>query len=45
MAYVITEACIDTKDRSCADVCPVDALHFRVALGARGRVDALVPAG
>lgn len=26
MAYVIAEACIDTKDQSCVDVCPVDAL-------------------
>ena len=27
MAYVITDACIDTKDRSCVDVCPVDCIH------------------
>ncbi len=27
MAYTITEACIDTKDRSCVDVCPVDCIH------------------
>ena len=27
MAYVITEACIGTKDRSCVDVCPVDCIH------------------
>lgn len=27
MAYVITEACIDTKDRACVDVCPVDCIH------------------
>ncbi|MDA8039018.1 MAG: ferredoxin family protein [Actinomycetota bacterium] len=26
MAYVITEACIDTKDQSCVDVCPVDCI-------------------
>jgi ferredoxin len=25
--YVITEPCIGTKDRSCADVCPVDCIH------------------
>ena len=28
MAYVITDACIGTKDRSCVDVCPVDCIHF-----------------
>ena len=27
MAYVITEACIGTKDRACVDVCPVDCIH------------------
>ncbi len=27
MAYVITDACIGTKDRSCVDVCPVDCIH------------------
>lgn len=27
MAYVITEPCIGTKDRSCVDVCPVDCIH------------------
>ena len=27
MTYVITEACVDTKDRSCVDVCPVDCIH------------------
>jgi len=27
MPYVITEACIGTKDRSCVDVCPVDCIH------------------
>jgi NAD-dependent dihydropyrimidine dehydrogenase PreA subunit len=24
MAYVVTEPCIGTKDRSCVEVCPVD---------------------
>ncbi len=28
MAYVITEPCIGTMDRSCVDVCPVDCIHF-----------------
>ncbi|MDO9356098.1 MAG: ferredoxin family protein [Solirubrobacteraceae bacterium] len=27
MAYVITEACIGTKDASCTEVCPVDCIH------------------
>lgn len=27
MTYVITAACVDTKDRSCIDVCPVDCIH------------------
>lgn len=27
MTYVITEPCIDVKDRSCVDVCPVDCIH------------------
>ena len=27
MAYVITEPCIDVKDASCVDVCPVDCIH------------------
>jgi NAD-dependent dihydropyrimidine dehydrogenase PreA subunit len=25
MAYVIAEPCIDTKDNSCVEACPVDA--------------------
>jgi ferredoxin len=27
MTYVITEACIDVKDNSCVEVCPVDCIH------------------
>lgn len=27
MTYVITEACIDIKDGSCAAVCPVDSIY------------------
>ena len=30
MTYTITEACINVKDRSCVDVCPVDCIHPRV---------------
>jgi len=29
MAYIITEACIGTKDASCVDVCPVDCIYTR----------------
>jgi ferredoxin len=27
MAYVITQPCIDCKDTSCVEVCPVDCIH------------------
>jgi len=27
MTYVITEACVGTKDESCVEVCPVDCIH------------------
>jgi len=27
VAYIITEPCIDVKDASCVDVCPVDCIH------------------
>ena len=27
MTYIIAEPCIDLKDRSCVDVCPVDCIH------------------
>lgn len=27
MTYIITEPCIEAKDRSCIDVCPVDCIH------------------
>lgn len=27
MAFVIAEPCIDVKDRSCIDVCPVDCIY------------------
>ena len=28
MTYVITEPCINVKDQSCVEVCPVDCIHF-----------------
>ena len=27
MTYIIAEPCIDIKDKSCIDVCPVDCIH------------------
>jgi NAD-dependent dihydropyrimidine dehydrogenase PreA subunit len=27
LTYVIAEPCIDTKDNSCVEVCPVDCIH------------------
>jgi len=27
VTYFIAEPCIDVKDRSCVDVCPVDCIH------------------
>lgn len=27
MAYIITEPCIDVKDGSCTDACPVDCIY------------------
>ena len=27
MTYVVTQACIGTKDQSCIAVCPVDCIH------------------
>jgi ferredoxin len=27
VTYVIGEPCVDIKDRSCMDVCPVDCIH------------------
>jgi NAD-dependent dihydropyrimidine dehydrogenase PreA subunit len=30
VAYVIAEPCINVKDRSCVEVCPVDCIHPKV---------------
>src|ERR1700722_14842902 len=27
MTYIVTETCIDLKDKSCIEVCPVDCIH------------------
>ena len=27
MTYIITEPCIETKDASCVEVCPVDCIY------------------
>jgi NAD-dependent dihydropyrimidine dehydrogenase PreA subunit len=28
MAYSITTPCVDLKDQSCVEVCPVDCIHY-----------------
>jgi len=28
LTFVITNACIDVRDQSCIEVCPVDCIHF-----------------
>jgi NAD-dependent dihydropyrimidine dehydrogenase PreA subunit len=28
MTYVITEPCIDLKDKTCVDECPVEAIFY-----------------
>ena len=28
MTYVIASACVDVKDESCIEVCPVDCIYF-----------------
>jgi ferredoxin len=28
VTYTITQPCIDTKDKSCVDVCPVSCIYF-----------------
>ena len=35
MTYTITDPCIDTKDKSCVEVCPVDCIHEDEAAGDR----------
>jgi NAD-dependent dihydropyrimidine dehydrogenase PreA subunit len=37
MAYVITEACIGVKDKSCVAVCPVDCIHEKIVEGEDGK--------
>ena len=49
MTYVITEACIGVKDRSCVDVCPVDCipvhpLHVETPAQLRRKYEALMAA-
>ena len=35
MTYTITDPCIDTTDKSCVEVCPVDCIHEDEAAGDR----------
>src|SRR6202035_3648328 len=41
MAYIITETCVDLKDKSCVDVCPVDCI---IDGGAEDRMLTINPA-
>lgn len=38
MAYVVTEPCIGTKDRSCVEVCPVDCFYNHADQSLNGKV-------
>lgn len=40
MAHVITGLCMDTKDQSCVDVCPVDCIHPADGIDGRDAYDA-----
>jgi ferredoxin len=39
MTYVITEPCIDVKDASCVDVCPVDCIHYEEGVDRKLYID------
>ena len=41
MTYLIVETCVDVKDGSCVDVCPVDCIHPRKDEGAFADADML----
>lgn len=41
MAYIITEACIGTKDATCVTSCPVDCIHPRKDEAAYATTDML----
>ena len=50
MPYVITDACIDVKDKTCLDACPVDCIYEGAPTSSRMRaslraVRDRVPAG
>ena len=40
MAHVITQRCVDVKDQSCVEVCPVDCIHPSSDLDGRAEFDA-----
>ncbi len=40
MAHVITGLCMDTKDQSCVEVCPVDCIHPAKNLDGEAAFDA-----
>src|SRR5688572_23904383 len=39
VTYVITQPCIDTLDKSCVEVCPVDCIHFEEGLDRKLYID------
>ena len=45
MSYVVTKACIGTKDRSCVEVCPVDCFYNHPDRGLNERYTTLPPGG
>jgi len=39
MPYVIAQPCLDTTDRSCVAVCPVDCIHFEEEVDRKLHID------
>lgn len=40
MPHVITTRCVDVKDQSCVEVCPVDCIHPASRIDGQGAFDA-----
>ena len=39
MTYIVTETCVDLKDKACIEVCPVDCIHETDDAAGRPGVD------
>lgn len=39
MTYVITDPCVDTLDKSCVEVCPVDCIHYEEGVDRKLYID------